>query len=287
VGKEIAFFHSLGRKENIHFFIIDGTPNSNDPNTECFNPVIKRLGMDNVLGANINERNYSWRYLNVQRAYIQLITKLLGIEFDALWQRHKRQLRAKWMTAIALILVVAGIFAWVWNTYRTVTVSVSIEEVTTANPNLPALTDAEVSLVIGDDVRSVRVTSIDQVATFANVPKSLLGSEVEVRFVDFPDVSGGSNYHSVTTTMSLSEDISLPILRDTLKYGMLRARVVDGNYKPLPNYTIDVEGLSITSDANGDIDAYIPLHLQRESYVVANDTLKSVGLSSRFAIIVE
>lgn len=287
VGKEIAFFHSLGRKENIHFFIIDGTPNSNDPDTECFNPVIKRLGMDNVLGANINERNYSWRYLNVQRAYIQLITKLLGIEFDALWQRHKRQLRAKWLTEIALILVIVGTFVCVWNTYRPVTVSVSLEEVTTANPNLPPLSDAEVTLILGDDVRSVRVNSIDQVATFDNVPKNLLGRKVELRFVDFPDVADGGNYHPVTTTMSLSETMSLPVSRDTIRYGMLKARLLDGNYKTRPNYTIEIEGMSFTSDAKGDIDAYIPLHLQRESYVVANDTLKNVGMSSRLAIIVE
>ena len=287
VGKEIAFFHSLGRKENIHFFIVDGAPNTNDPNTECFNPAIKRLGMDNVLGANINERNYSWRYLNVQRAYVQLITKLLGVEFDTLWQRHKRQLRAKWLTAIVLILVIVGTFVCVWNTYRPVTVSVSLEEVTVANPNLPALSDAEITLVLGDDVRSVRVSSLDQVATFTNVPKALLGSDVELRFVDFPDVPGGENYHPVTTTMCLSETMSLPISRDTMKYGMLKTRLVDRNYRSLPNYTIDIEGMSFTSDANGNIDAYISQHLQRESYVVMNDTLRNVGLSSRLLIVVE
>ena len=91
----------------------------------------------------------------------------------------------------------------------------------------------------------------------------------------------------MTTTMSLSETMSLPVSRDTIRYGMLKARLLDGNYKPRPNYTIDIEGMSFTSDAKGDIDAYIPLHLQRESYVVANDTLKNVGMSSRLAIIVE
>ena len=287
VGKEIAFFHSLGRKENIHFFIVDGVPNTNDPNTECFNPVIKRLGMDNVLGANINERNYSWRYLNVQRAYVQLITKLLGVEFDTLWQRHKRQLRAKWFTAVALILIVVGAFVWAWSAQRPITVSVSLEEVTVANPNLPALSDAEITLVLGDDVRSVRVSSLDQVATFTNVPKALLGSDLELLFVDFPDVPGGENYHPVTKTMCLSETMSLPISRDTMKYGMLKTRLVDRNYRSLPNYTIDIEGMSFTSDANGNIDAYIPQHLQRKSYVVMNDTLRNVGLSSRLVIVVE
>ena len=32
-----------------------------------------------------------WMEQEQERAYVQLITKLLGIEFDAIWQRHKRQ----------------------------------------------------------------------------------------------------------------------------------------------------------------------------------------------------
>ena len=38
VGKEIEFFHNLGRTKNIHFFIVDGIPHSVTPATECFNP---------------------------------------------------------------------------------------------------------------------------------------------------------------------------------------------------------------------------------------------------------
>ena len=35
VGREIAFFHSLGRTKNIFFFIVDGKPHSRDKATEC------------------------------------------------------------------------------------------------------------------------------------------------------------------------------------------------------------------------------------------------------------
>ena len=85
VGKEIAFFHSLGRTENIHFFIVDGVPHSGNPDTECFNPVVDTLGLPEILGANIHEKIYRWPWLNRERAYVQLITKLLGVEFDSIW----------------------------------------------------------------------------------------------------------------------------------------------------------------------------------------------------------
>ena len=95
VGKEIEYFHSLGRQNNIHFFIVEGRPHSGDEATECFNPVVDELKIPEILGANIHENIYRWPWLNRERAYVQLITKLLGIEFDAIWQRHKRRLKAK------------------------------------------------------------------------------------------------------------------------------------------------------------------------------------------------
>lgn len=92
VGEEITYFHSLGRTDNIHLFIIDGVPHSGNPETECLNPVIKQLGIHEILGANIHEKVYRWPWLNKERAYIQLITKLLDVEFDTIWQRHKRRM---------------------------------------------------------------------------------------------------------------------------------------------------------------------------------------------------
>lgn len=287
VGKEIAYFHSLGREKNIHFFIIAGEPNSNDPKTECFNPVIKTLGMSGRLGANINERNYSWHYMNRQRAYVQLITKLLGIEFDAIWQRHKRQLIEKWTIFAILAITVLCIIAWAWMANRPITVSVALEEMVSPNPNLPQLCDAEIMLVLNNDVRRVRIHSKEEVASFTNVPKNLLDRNVALRFVDFPDTPESANYYPTEIKMDLAEKMTIPICRDTLKYGMLKARVIDRNYNPLPNYKISIAGLDMTTDDNGNIDTYIPYEKQRRIYVVMKDTLTDVGLASRLAIIAD
>ena len=287
VGREIAYFHSLGREKNIHFFIIDGVPNSNDPQTECFNPVIKELGMSERLGANINERNYSWNYMNRQRAYVQLITKLLGIEFDTIWQRHKRQLIEKWTTIIILGITIICSITWAWMAHRPITVSVALEEILPPNNNLPKLSDAEVTLVLDDDVRRVRTHSMDEVVCFTNVPKNCLGSNVELRFVDFPDTPESANYYPTGIKLKLEEKMTLPVCRDTIKYGRLKARVIDRNYQPLANYKISIAGLDMTTDDKGNIDTHIPYENQRRSYVVLNDTLTDVGLASRLAIIVD
>ena len=82
VGKEIEFFHQLGPTSQIHYFIVSGQPNSGDPQTECYNPILKRLGIPEILGANIHEKIYRWPWLNKERAYVQLVSKLLGVEFN-------------------------------------------------------------------------------------------------------------------------------------------------------------------------------------------------------------
>ncbi len=287
VGKEITYFHSLGRASNIHFFIVDGTPNSNTHEKECFNPAIKSLGLDCVLGANINENIYAWRYLNRQRAYVQLVTKLLGIEFDTIWQRHKRQLIRKIITLVILLATMISIVAWTWAAHIPITVNVALNEVTPANSNLPQLSDAELTLELGDDVRSIRIKSIDDIAQFTNVPKKLLGSDATLRFVNFPKTPECRDYYPTTICIKLSENILLPISRDTVKYGLLRARLIDNNYKPVTSYVLEIAGVRVASDNNGNIDTIIPFANQRESYVVMGDTLRNVGLTSRFAIFVK
>lgn len=103
VAKEIEYFHTLGRTKNIHFFIVDGIPHSGSEDTECFNPIVDILGLPEILGANIHEKVSRLPWVNRERAYVQLITKLLGVEFDSVWQRHKRLLIEKLVSIIILL----------------------------------------------------------------------------------------------------------------------------------------------------------------------------------------
>ena len=155
VGKEIEFFHSLGRTENIHFFIVDGKPHSGNSETECFNPVIDKLGLPEILGANIHERNYRWPWLNKERAYVQLVSKLLGVEFDAIWQRHKRLLLRRalaWLLGIAA--VIAALVA-VWMGNQPFNTTVHLNESTSHNDQLPPLHNAVVTLSLERPVASL------------------------------------------------------------------------------------------------------------------------------------
>lgn len=287
VAAEIEYFYSLGRAKDIHFFIVEGTPNSENPSDECYNPIIKSLGLGDVLGANINERNYSLPYLNRERAYVQLVTKLLGVEFDTIWQRHKRYIAERWMVAISLVVIVVITIVGVWNASRSIDISVSLTENTHPNANLPQLSDAEITLTAEDYVRSECVTSIEDTIVFTNVPRSLIGKSVRFDFVDFPDSPNSRNYHPESIEVALAKDNVVAISRDTIKYGTFRAQLMDKSYNPLPNRAIEVAGVAVESDDNGNIDIQIPYCRQSQCYVVEGDTLCNVGLCSRFAIVLD
>lgn len=176
VGREIEFFHNIGRTKNIHFFIIDGIPNSSNPETECFNPIIKRLGLPEILGANIHEKTFKWPWLNKERAYAQLISKLLQVEFDTIWQRHKRlmlQKCAAWCTSIIFVL---ALLITVWSKGQPIDLVIRLNEISARNSNLPPLKDAVVTLSLDNETKSDTISSISSTGIFSNIPKKLFSS---------------------------------------------------------------------------------------------------------------
>ena len=253
VGKEIEFFHSLGRTSNIHFFIVDGKPHSGDPSTECFNPVIDKLGLPEILGANIHERNYRWPWLNKERAYVQLVSKLLGVEFDAIWQRHKRLLFRKalaWFFGIAAVIA-ALVAVWIGN--QPFDTTVRLNEASVHNDQLPPMHDAVVTISLDNESKSDTILSIDQTGRFTNIPHRYLEKEVQMSFA-CPD------FLPLDTTLLLNRDVTLNIHRDPKVYG----QVSFGLWNPetetfITGTRLEVAGQVVTTDKEGHVSLFVPL----------------------------
>ena len=262
VGKEIEFFHSLGRTENIHFFIVDGKPHSGNPETECFNPVIDKLGLPEILGANIHERNYRWPWLNKERAYVQLVSKLLGVEFDAIWQRHKRLLLRRalaWLLGIAA--VIAALVA-VWMGNQPFNTTVHLNESTPHNDQLPPLHNAVVTLSLDNESKTDTIQSIDENGVFTNVPHRYLDQPVHVT-VACPD------FLPLDTTLTLTRDVTLDIRRDPSVYGNVKFGLWDPETETFISGTrLEVAGQVVTTDKEGQVSLFVPLEQQRKTYQV-------------------
>lgn len=102
VNKEIQAFIDSGRTDKIIPFIIEGTPNSGNEDTECFPKAIRELPAENeLLGVNINE-------MGRDAAAVKVIAQMFGLRFDDLWQRHEREKRRK-----KNLTILAGVFAFI------------------------------------------------------------------------------------------------------------------------------------------------------------------------------
>lgn len=262
VGKEIEFFHGLGRTQNIHFFIVDGKPHSGNPETECFNPVIDKLGLPEILGANIHERNYRLPFLNKERAYVQLVSKLLGVEFDAIWQRHKRILINRaiaWF--IGIVAILAALWA-VWAANQPFDAQVHLNEASVHNDQLPPLQNAVVTLSLDNESKSDTILALDNSGLLTNVPHRYLGKQVKMTVTcrDFVDVD---------TMITLDRDVTLDIRRDPTVYGNVKF----GLWNPVTETFIggvklEIAGQTVTTDKDGQVSMFVPLEQQRKTYQV-------------------
>lgn len=263
VGKEIEFFHSLGRTQNIHFFIVDGIPHSGDPTTECFNPVVDKLGLPEILGANIHEKVSHLPWLNRARAYVQLISKLLGVEFDTLWHRHKRQLTRKvaaW--TFGGIVVLCAILS-VWRANQPFDVEIHLNEASVHNDNLPPLKDAVVTMQLDNETKSDTIRSLDGYVVFSNIPHRLLNKPIQMTVTC-------RDFLNLDTTMILTSTMTANLFRDPAIYGHVHFCTWNSETETaLTNTTLQVEGYIVTTDEKGCVSIFIPLEAQKKVYRVS------------------
>lgn len=262
VGMEIEYFHSLGRTESIHFFIVDGVPNSGDPQTECFNPVVKKLGIPEILGANIHENVSRWNWENRERAYVQLVTKLLGIEFDSIWQRHKRIIREKkllWTVGFAAVL---SIIVGVWKQSQPVDVHISLNETGIHNERLPLPVGAVVSLYLDNEIKVDTLDMNLPSICFSNVPHRAIGKSVRMKF-ECP------GWNPLDSLVSLSECTRLDIRRDSDYFGRISFALWNEEKECfVKNASVTISGITTVSDSDGIVKMLIPLEKQEISYKV-------------------
>ncbi len=272
VGAEIDTFVELGRRDRIIPVIVEGTPYSGDPKTECYNPsLLKHFPhSDNIhedreiLGVNIHEEGSGSAYMKRERAVMQIVSRMLNVSFDRIWQRQKRRIirRTVYATLGAILVLTALIAVWVMN--QPFTSRVTLYEDTPAVEALPPMHDAVLTITLPDEQRTDTIRSFEQTSLFRYLPAKLKNKAVEVH-LEAPD------YLPLDTTVLLGETLSLPLRRDPLVYGALSA-IVLLHGEPAPRTAIQVEAFDVTTDATGRFSLFVPLEQQQKSYRITLPT---------------
>ena len=263
VAAEITYFRSLGREKNIHVFIVEGEPHSGNPDTECFNSALNKLGMPEILGANIHAKNYRWGWVNREYAYVQLITKLLGVEVDDIWQRHKRWLIEKIILWTVGAMCVVAAIAGVWLMNQPIDIRVSLEETSVYNSHLPPMQDASVTFTFDNEIKTDTVSSFSDNVLFRNIPHHFLGKRVRAQVAC-------RDFISIDTVFILTKDLTLGLCRNPEIYGNIRFRLWNPmSEKTVPGCEVRINGIETVSDENGRVTLFIPLESQRTRYNIS------------------
>lgn len=272
----MEYFSSIGRKDNIHLFIVEGEPHSVDKAKECFNPVIDKL-FDNKLAANIHEKIYRLPYLNRQRAYVQLVSKLLNVEFDSIWRRHLRLCIEKIVVATLLTIAVLVTMFCIWKMNKPIDVSLQLVETSEHNSYLPALSNATVSLYVGDDIRRDTIKDIDEKGKFLYIPNKYIDKDVRLTVLC-------EDFYELDTTLKLSETMRVGIRRNPYSYGNIRFQLYDESAEVFLKHTsVEVDSHRFITGDEGEVDTIIPLKNQREYYHIDGDFILKNGDSVSFA----
>ncbi|MDO4492822.1 MAG: toll/interleukin-1 receptor domain-containing protein [Clostridia bacterium] len=108
VAAEIAYFKRIGRAENIIPFIVEGEPETDRAELECYSEELRNDPERHYLGANVGE-------LGKQKAFLRLLSILLGVRFNRLVDRERRRtiLRRSIIGGIAAVVFgVTGVLLW-------------------------------------------------------------------------------------------------------------------------------------------------------------------------------
>ncbi len=272
---EIEYFISLGRKDNIYLFIVEGSPNSENPTEDCYGIAIKENGLSGKLGVNIHEKEFKFGYLNRERAYIQLITKLLGIEFDTVWQRHKRKMILRYISAIFLSIVV--MVSILGATY----LSSSFDGCICFNQaSTPVLYEGNGTLriIIDNDTITQPVNDTKQTYIVKNIPGRYRYKKARCQFNMF-------GYNEIDTIIQLSNEVAtILIQRIPDIYGHIEGQVVykNINLTPISGAKIILNQICVLTDTNGNFSIDIPIDYQNSNYY--NAMVKYEGVNQRIKL---
>lgn len=112
VNAEIQHYRRTGRARKVFAVIVDGIPNSGDPETECFPPALRAAGdPDDPDALPIEPLGLDVRKDGQARACARLAAGLIGVDFDDLWQRDRRRAEARMRLLVIGLGAVSAVFA--------------------------------------------------------------------------------------------------------------------------------------------------------------------------------
>ena len=114
INRNVEHFIEKDRAGHIIPFIVEGQVGAADPDQECFCPALLGYKGKSILGANVQE-------IGNEQAFVKIVSKILNLKYDVLWDRHGRRKRRNklllFLSIFCTVLLagVGGFFIWDYN----------------------------------------------------------------------------------------------------------------------------------------------------------------------------
>lgn len=244
VSDEVNAFIKSGRLEYIIPFIVKGTPNGEDA-YECLPQSLR-----DYVAQHPDRELLAVSMLEVgrQKAFIRIISRMLGLSFDELWKRHERERRhriAAWILGTSLVV---PLLYWL---------TMPIKLVVTINGEgnrLPQPTDAE--LVVG--TARYPLSTVDTTISVNSIPGYYRWRTIQISFTS-------TYYESVEQSIKLGgkvvQNYIIKARRDST-FATFAGIVFDEDSHPVDNATVTVGTTITVTDESGYFSVVFPVSEQ-------------------------
>lgn len=251
VSNEVKTFIEMGRLERIIPFIIDGVPGVGGAE-ECFPEYLCSFTAEHpekeLLGVNLQE-------VGREKAFIRIVSRMLGVDFDVLWKRHEREQKKKIVlgaTITPILFVLSYLFA--------VPFSISVNIIDEKH-NLPALEQG----VLEVNGARYHFESLDTTIEVTDLPGYM-------RFHDIPYRAFANIYYdtvSSTIALGMGMDTKIDIqMRRSDHFAVFAGVVRDESFDPIENALVEIENQKAYTNSKGEFSIRFSMPEQTEQKAV-------------------
>ena len=262
VSKEVQSFVESGRLDYIIPFVIGGTPfvdaqiaaGKNPQGQECMPKYLVEFTRKHpdreLLGIDLKENGY-------EGSVIRIVSMMLGVKFDDLWNRQARRTRSRvsqFVVSIAAIFFIAGFF------FLPMRLTYTVSNLEAAS-DLPLPDDAMITI----EGTSYNLGSrLDTTITLKSRPGYYRGRKLPVIF-------HATYFDTIRTEFDLgyglSKDAILYISRNSI-FGLFAGQVIDDEGNPIAGASVSVRQNKVTTDSNGAFRIVLPSAEQAQEQAI-------------------
>jgi len=262
VSKEVQCFVESGRLDYIIPFVVKGTPfvdtqiaaGKNPAEEECMPKYLveftKKHPEKELLGIDVRDNGY-------ENSIIRIVSRMLGISFDDLWDRQRRRRVAKitsMFSAFILFFFFIGYFFMPMKLTYTISNAAN-------NQGLPMPEDAMVTI----EGTSYNLGSVlDTTITLKSRPGYYRGRKLPVIF-------HATYYDTINTVFNLGrgiyKDEVLFIKRDNT-FAVFAGHIIDQDGEPIAGASVTVRQIKATTDEEGAFHINLPSEEQAEEQAI-------------------